>query len=79
MESLYDRTDNITIPGSTLSSDKLFLTFQNNDYPPGTYFQSGNLYNSLPDKEIDLGFILRSKIDGKSALSGNAYLVLYRK
>ena len=78
-ESLFDRTDSLMIAGSTVSSNKLFTSFQNNNYPPGIYLQSGNLYNSLPDKEIDLGFLLQSKTNGKSALSGNAYLFLYRK
>lgn len=68
---LYNRTDNQPIPNSLLSSGTLLdgLSFQ----------ETGNLLHNFPDKEIHVGFRVRSATQGKFAASGSVYLVLYRR
>jgi len=71
---LYNMTDNIPISSSTITSSNLYVG--TNIRP---YLQSGNLFNSLPDKEISLGISLKSGTAGKFAAAGNCFLILYRK
>lgn len=72
--SLYDITDSVPIAGSTLS---------NNVHNPNIFVQTGNIYKSLPDKEITLGVTIRSKNDvtgsNQVAQVSDAYLFLFRK
>src|SRR5436190_1267229 len=68
---LYNVTDHQVIAGSTLSSNNL---------NPGTFIQTGNLYNSLPgDREITLGISQHSSKEGFYSYSGSCYLFLYRR
>jgi hypothetical protein len=68
---LYNITDQQVIPGSTLTSNVLV---------PGTFIQTGNIYNNLPDdKEITLGLSQRSSKEGFYSYTGSCYLFLYRK
>ena len=68
---LYNVTDHQVIAGSTLSSNNL---------NPGTFIQTGNLYNNLPgDREITLGISQHSSKEGFYSYSGSCYLFLYRR
>jgi hypothetical protein len=68
---LYNLTDGAVIANSLLST--------NNLYTERNFIETANLFNQLPDKEINLGIRLQTSINGEFAASGNCYLVLYRK
>lgn len=68
---LYNITDNEPVSNSMLTS--------NNLYSDTGYWQTGNIYNGLPDKEITLGLSMRSANQGMFAASGLCYLLLYRR
>ncbi len=67
---LYNLTDDIVIPSSLLSTNKL--------YNERNFIETGNLYTSLPNKEINLGIRLQTSLDGEFAASGSCFLILYR-
>ena len=67
---LYNLTDGAVITNSLLST--------NNLYADRNFIETENLFNHLPDKEINLGIRLQTSINGEFAASGSCYLVLYR-
>jgi hypothetical protein len=72
MVELYNFTDSVVIENSLLKSNQ-----------PGNsqvYQETGNLYNYLPDKEIDLGISIKSEHEGSfSGIINYSYLFLYRR
>lgn len=67
---LYNLTDNVPIENSTVQSDVY-------DY---IFIDSGNIYNYLPDKEIDLAIRIKSGRKGTIVSTGVVnHLFLYRK
>jgi len=68
---LYNITDNLPINNSSIVTITL--------YDNNVYFQTGKVYNALPDKEITLGISFKSGKEGMFSASGICYLILYRK
>lgn len=68
---LYNVTDQTAIAGSEITSNQLLNV--------NGFLQTGNLYDSIPDKEITLVTRTRSTREGAYAGCYYAYLVLYRK
>lgn len=67
---LYNSTDNVPIENTLLST--------NSTSPVN--LETGNVYNDLPEKEITLQILLKSKVMGQIAiLTGKSYLFLYRE
>ena len=71
---LFNITDKIAISNSTITTN-----YAAPSTSFGPFVQTGNLYNSLPDKEISLGISLKSGTAGKFAATGHCFLILYRK
>lgn len=74
---LYNTTDRTPVSGSALSANTIYTNQYNNRTTD--YLQSGNLYNAIPDKEINLGVRLKTKIERESAVLVSSFLILYRK
>jgi len=70
---LYDVTDSVVIAGGTL------ITNASGFFGDWPWIYSNNLLNSLPDKEISLGFRIRSSQQGVGAQVNTPILFLYRK
>jgi hypothetical protein len=69
---LYNITDNVVVANSLLN--------QNTTSANALLLQTGNLFNSLPDKEIRLGLRYRSTVNGQFAGTGTLnWLFLYRR
>jgi hypothetical protein len=64
-------TDNVILSNSTITSNKLFSE--------SVVQTTGNLYNVIPNKSINIGLNLRSDVTGFSGLYGTSYLILYKK
>lgn len=67
---LYNLTDGVVIANSLIETSKL--------YNERSFLETGNLFDFLPDKEIQVGIRLQSAINGQFAASGTCFLVLYR-
>jgi len=69
---LYDQTNDVVIENSTVSTISL----------TATHIESGNIYDDLPEAEIDLSIQIRSDNPDTDAtgtvLTGKSYLMLYR-
>jgi hypothetical protein len=70
---LYNITDNVAVRNGMITTNRLWAGFTM------PFLQSGNVYSSLPDKEITLGISFRSGTQGKFAAAGSCYLLLFRK
>jgi len=68
---LINNNDTSLIKNSTIKTNKIFKE--------NLYISSGNLYQSFPDKEIDVGVRIRSSIKGFHSTIFYCYLFLYRK
>lgn len=69
---LVNRTDNIVLTNSTITSNKSFNE--------STVITSKNLYNDIPNKTIDIGLSLKSEKEGSfAAVYSTSYLILYKK
>jgi hypothetical protein len=66
---LYNITDNVEISNTILSST--------NYYKVSNWVHTVNIYNSLPDKEIELA--IRTKMNKTKTMIVDAVLFLYRK
>ncbi len=66
---LYNVTNNIVISGARLQSDTTAFEWR----------YSGNIYNALPSRPIDLGVLLVSKKTGAVVEGGQSILFLYRR
>lgn len=68
---LYNVTDDEVIAGSTVSTNVAF---------PGEKLETGNIFDNIPTREIDLKIRVRPEDASSSAtLTGKSYLFLYRK
>ena len=66
---LYNMTDSVPIQNTTLTSN-------NSDY---IFMHTNNIYDYLPDHDINLGLRVRSQNEGIGVSSGaRSYLFLYR-
>lgn len=66
---LYNMTDSTSIQNTTLTSNM-------NDY---IFMSTNNIYDYLPDHEVNLGLRIRSQKEGIGVSSGaRSYLFLYR-
>ena len=66
---LYDLTDSLYIPNAQITTTQ----------PWETVVQTGNIFNDLPDKDIDIAIHIRTTIEGKYVQTGSAVLFLYRR
>ena len=69
MLDLFNLTDSVFITGSLIQSN-------NTDYK---WVSSGNIFNELPDKEINLVVRIRSQTAGILVQASTAYIFLYRR
>ena len=69
---LYDITDSIPIEGSN-------ITFTKQNANTQAYYQSGNIVNSLPHKEISLGISMHNSTSGAFVGMNDAILFVYMK
>jgi len=68
---LFNYDGGIVIQNSTIQSNTLYSYI--------SFTQSGNIYQTLPDKEINIGLRFRSSVKGKTSGIAYRYLFLYRK
>lgn len=70
---LFNITENTSIPNTQLESTVL-------NTEPFEYVFSDNIYDDLPDGEIDLGLRIRSELEGTTIIGGfPTYIFIYRK
>lgn len=67
---LFNFTDGIPISGS-------LINVVSNE--AGAFYQSGNIFNSFPHKEITLGLRIKNTVSGSYLNAVFGYLYLYRK
>jgi hypothetical protein len=72
---LYDSTDNQIIAGSQITISDPAPTVGD---MPTVYHASANVLNALPDKAITLQVLVSSSASGVNAVSGTAFLLIYR-
>lgn len=66
---LYNATDELAIEGSTIESNI-------NEY---RFFESGNIYDNLPDEDKLIGIRIRSEVEGTDVTTGlHSFIHIYR-
>ncbi len=66
---LYNHTDGMVVTRSEVQTAST----------SAVWVESGNIFGSLPDKEVTLGIRIRTETAGARALLETGYLVLYRR
>jgi hypothetical protein len=70
---VFDKTNNSIIQNSLISSDEIW------NHNTAEFLYSENMFDFIPNEEINLSILLRSETDGRTAFIENpAYLFLYR-
>jgi hypothetical protein len=72
--TLYNLTDNLPINNSSIKSTHVSAID-----PMSPYFETGNIYNFLPNHTVTLAITLQSGIQGSFCESGYAAIYLYRR
>ena len=73
--ALFDSTDNQIIAGSQITISDPAPT---SPYYPVVFHASGNVLDALPDKAITLQVLVSSSAPGVNAVSGTAFLLIYK-